>query len=601
MSERGWPSLEEQLREYDVTHDSPLGRLIQENQDFELLQPDELDDQIPLPLWLRVMWRKQDPNLGYSTDYPLGGYPPGLTHLHKWMLTHPDLEPGPEPEPSHDPPPSSAPEGQPPPSVSDTSSGGLGAQPPSSPESAGGATPLGTASTVPAAPTATAVTAPLATIGTNRRISGAQVTIRAESDIRVSFFDPKRIIAASNSGERQAQFHSHDRGNTWGQTTLPLVLGDVGHSDPAVDWTSDGTAWATTMGISLQGFRLRAYRSSNGGQTWAFDGTVSGAQTNADREMMWTDHSAASPHQDNIYVIWNNGGKIFVNRRTGPTGAWQVPIQVSGAETLFGAAGDITTNGSGDVFAMWADQPAPGRSLFVSRSFDGGVTFSSPFLIAKTFASFGIKVPATAEGQVPALAGRHPGIYLSAGAYETINRDFAYAVWTDLTGAAGCNAPGHQPGTMVSSACKTRIWFSRSTSKHGPAGVTWQPPLMINNHPALSDQFNPRLAVDPTDGTIGVIYYDTVRDPGRLKTDVWFQSSSDQGATWSNPVRVTTAQTDETTVGAEFNFQYGDYTGLSGYAGRFWPSWTDRRSGGREEIWTAAIRTEEEDDDDDDH
>ena len=112
---------------------------------------------------------------------------------------------------------------------------------------------------------------------------------------------------------------------------------------------------------------------------------------------------------------------------------------------------------------------------------------------------------------------------------------------------------------------------------------------MINNHPALSDQFNPRLAVDPTDGTIGVIYYDTVRDPGRLKTDVWFQSSSDQGATWSNPVRVTTAQTDETPVGSEFKFQYGDYNGLSGFAGRFWPSWTDRRNGAREEIWTAPI------------
>jgi hypothetical protein len=418
----------------------------------------------------------------------------------------------------------------------------------------------------------------------------------------VSFVNPRRIIAASNTGERQAQFYSHDRGNTWHQTWLPLVPPDVGHSDPAVDWTSDGTAWATTMGISLQPeFRLRAYRSSNGGQTWAFDGTVSGAQTNVDREMMWTDHSARSPFQDNIYVIWNSGGKIFVNRRTGPAGAWQVPIRVSGAETLYGAAGDITTNGSGDVFAMWVDQPAfgtLGRSLFVSISPDGGVTFSSPFLIAKTFASYGFRVPATAGGVVPATAGRAPAIYLSAGAYETTNRDFAYAVWTDLDGGAGCNAPGQEPGSNVFSACKTRIWFSRSTPKRGGAGRTWQPPLMINNHTALSDQFNPRLAIDPTDGTMGVIYYDTVRDPGRLKTDVWFQSSSDQGATWSKPVRVTTAQTDETAVGAEFNFQYGDYNGLSGYAGRFWPSWTDRRSGRREEIWTAAIRIEEDDDDD---
>jgi hypothetical protein len=44
---------------------------------------------------------------------------------------------------------------------------------------------------------------------------------------------------------------------------------------------------------------------------------------------------------------------------------------------------------------------ALGRSLFVSRSFDGGVTFSSPFLIAKTFASYGFKVPATARAYSP--------------------------------------------------------------------------------------------------------------------------------------------------------------------------------------------------------
>ena len=49
-----------------------------------------------------------------------------------------------------------------------------------------------------------------------------------------------------------------------------------------------------------------------------------------------------------------------------------------------------------------------------------------------------------------------------------------------------------------------------------------------------------------------------------------------------------TSQTDETIAGANFGNQYGDYNGLSGYAGIFFfPSWTDRRSGGREEIWAA--------------
>src|SRR6185369_4587818 len=50
---------------------------------------------------------------------------------------------------------------------------------------------------------------------------------------------------------------------TWGQTTLPLISGDSFHSDPAVDWTSDGTAWAVTLGIA-SGLQVRAYKSTTG-------------------------------------------------------------------------------------------------------------------------------------------------------------------------------------------------------------------------------------------------------------------------------------------------------------------------------------------------
>ena len=112
---------------------------------------------------------------------------------------------------------------------------------------------------------------------------------------------------------------------------------------------------------------------------------------------------------------------------------------------------------------------------------------------------------------------------------------------------------------------------------------------MINNQASLNDQFNPWLAVDETNGRLVVIYYDTVDDPGRLRTDVWYQTSSDDGVTWSTSVKVTTAQTDETVAGADSGNQYGDYNGLSGYAGKFFSSWTDRRNGSREEIWTAPI------------
>ncbi|HEX2711624.1 MAG TPA: hypothetical protein VHM88_05290, partial [Candidatus Acidoferrales bacterium] len=530
MSQSVWPSLKEQLTQDKVNPNSALAKLIRESQDFDLLRPEEAGDSLGLPPWLRVCWRKKHPEGTYSATDPTGGYPRVLRNVHKWMVLHQYLRPW--------------------------------------RSSSQAISPRGAEDEV---------------IGANIRISGAQIAPRSGSDIRVDYTNPRRIIAASNAIDlvgTQAQFHSSDGGRTWNHTRLPLALGteDSFHSDPAVDWTSLGTAWAITTGIDAAELtlQLRAYRSGDGGGSWTFDGTVSGRQSAADRVAMWIDHSPTSPHRDTIYVIWHNNRPVFVGRRTGPAGAWQAPVQVSGPETTgTGIGGDIKTNSIGDVFAFWSDTVS--KRLLIGKSTDGGVTFATPVTIAKTFAAYDIAVPS--------FASRHALIYVSGGAYRTAAKNCVYAVWGDLTGAGDVATALTAPGTNVSSLCTSRVWFTRSTN----GGLTWEPPRMINNQAGLNDQFHPRLAVDETNGQVLVVYYDTVGDPGRLKTDLWCQTSVDDGLTWSLPLRVTTAATDETVAGSDAGCQYGDYIGLTGHAGTFWPSWTDRRGGGPEEVWTADI------------
>lgn len=412
------------------------------------------------------------------------------------------------------------------------------------------------------------------------RISGASTDPRSESDVRLNYGDPSKVIAASNDigATGQAQFFSSDGGATWGQTNLPPPAGDIGQSDPAVDWTSDGTAWALTLGVSSTGqTRVLCYQSTDGGQTWALNSTVSGTQTGADREIVWVDHSPTSPFKDQIYATWHNGTPVFFARRTaGPTGAWQPPIQLSGAETtVVGIGGDIKTNSVGDVFVFWPDADGS-RRILVVKSTDGGVTFTTPTTIATTFAS-------QRRLLVPSDTGRGARVYVSAGAYRTATKDLVYAVWSDLTGAAGCTTGGG-PGTTVTSTCKTRVWFSRSTN----GGTTWSAPVMLNNQASLNDQFHSKLCVDESNGNLMVVYHDTVNDSNRLQTDVFMQTSTDDGLTWSTPVRVTSARSDETTAGADLN-KYGDYNGLSGFFGTFFPTWTDRRGTGPEEIWTSRL------------
>src|SRR6185295_18540025 len=375
----GWPTLGEQLAQAHVPAGSALAKLIRANQDFSLLRPDEAYDKIRVPAWLRIAWRKAHPEMEYSPMDPTGGYPLVLKEVAEWMESHPDLRPG---RPDLDVPPHAV-----------KTSGGV-----------------------------------------NLRISGAQTIPRSESDIRVNYWNNLQVIGASNNiggSGQQAQFFSSDGGATWGQTSLPLQTGDSFHSDPTVDWTSDSTAWSTTIGINSAGtvLKMRAYKSTNGGATWTFDNTFSGTQTSADKQMIWTDHSASSSFQNNIYACWHNGAPQFVNRRTGPGGSWGSPLQISGAETTGTAIGcDVKTNSFGDVFVFW---PATGnRRVLVAKSTNGGVSYGTPVIITTTFDSFDIGVPS--------FNSRRMLIYVTGGAYRTATKNMVYAAWNDLSGAAGC-------------------------------------------------------------------------------------------------------------------------------------------------------------------
>ena len=519
-----WPSVQAQLEKDHVQPGSALERLIVNNQEFDMLNPQELNDHIKIPLWLRVQWRKSHPHDTFSAKDPTGGYPLVLHEAWEWMVTHQDLRPG-KLEAGHGEQKAASETGE-------------------------------------------------------MRISGAQTSPRSETDIRVNYLNPQKIIGASNnisSTGRQAMFFSSNGGTSWGQTLLPLVTGDAFMSDPTVDWTSDGTAWSTTIGIDSAAtiLKMRSYKSTDGGATWTFDATFSGSTTNNDKQMMWVDHSATSPFKDNIYVIWHPGLPAVVARRTGPAGSWQTPVQVSGAETTGTAIGDdVKTNSFGDVFGFFPDTGS--QRLNVVKSTNGGVSFGAPVRIGTSFGSFQFAVPADASRQVL--------IYITGGAYRTSTVNNVFAAWDDLSGDSGCTSGGG-PGTNAASTCKSRIWFSRSTD----GGATWSAPVKINNQAGLNDQLFPWLVVDETNGKVSITYYDTVGDSTRKSTNVYYQSSTDNGATWSAPFKVTTASTNETTAGADSGNQYGDYTGLSGINGTFFPSWTDRRSGASEEIWTAAI------------
>lgn len=84
-----WPTLEAQLTAARVTPGSALERLIRDNQELEMLRPEEAGDKVRLPPWIRIAWRKRHPEGRYAGSS--GGYPLVLARIHEWMLAHHDL------------------------------------------------------------------------------------------------------------------------------------------------------------------------------------------------------------------------------------------------------------------------------------------------------------------------------------------------------------------------------------------------------------------------------------------------------------------------------------------------------------------------------
>jgi hypothetical protein len=93
----------------------------------------------------------------------------------------------------------------------------------------------------------------------------------------------------------------------------------------------------------------------------------------------------------------------------------------------------------------------------------------------------------------------------------------------------------------------------------------------VNNDPVHNgaEQFFQWLAVDPTDGSVDVIFYDRRGDPQNRKQIVVLARSTDAGRTFSNY-----AWSDEPFEASGVFF--GDYSGLAAYGGRVYGIWTEK-------------------------
>jgi hypothetical protein len=125
----------------------------------------------------------------------------------------------------------------------------------------------------------------------------------------------------------------------------------------------------------------------------------------------------------------------------------------------------------------------------------------------------------------------------------------------------------------------TDIWVARSTDQ----GNTWSAPVRVNQDKTKTHQFFSWMNIDRATGKIYIVYYDRSRFTNN-QTDVVLAVSSDGGRTWSNR---TISESSFTPHEGVF---FGDYNDISVFQGQVRPIWTRMDPDGRLSVWTALIK-----------
>jgi hypothetical protein len=426
---------------------------------------------------------------------------------------------------------------------------------------------------------------------------------QSETFISLNTNNPQSLAAGSNEIFRLPMrgYASTNGGTSWTAVDLPLppAIGKNGidfGSDPSLAFDSSGNLFYSYIvvyfgsGNGVNGSALSVAKSTDGGHSYPSASVFSfssGSDHFNDKPMIAADSSPSSPYRDNVYVAWDaasggsSSGGIRFARSTDHAGTFSVtridnpsgPGQVIAAEPFLGP--------NGEVYVAWNDYGA--NTIALNRSFDGGVTFGTPGVVASKSIPFDIGIPA--------ISFRRALIYPSCDADRSSgpHRGRLYCSWSDL-------APN---------GVNTDIFAAYSDDQ----GSTWSQPRSVTDTLTNVDRFYQWLSVDPVNGEVNISFYDTRNDTTGLRymTDVYFTRSSG-GTSYSPNTRVTSASSNEHDCGGtypcaaiDYGNQYGDYEGLVSFGGLSHAVWTDSRlnqtpaTGCRtnltmEEVFTATIR-----------
>ena len=377
-----------------------------------------------------------------------------------------------------------------------------------------------------------------------------------EPAIAVNPANPQQVVGVFQDNVHAS--YSQDSGRTWqaAEGVDPKnyrVSGDVsvafdnqGHAFVcyiAFDKLGSFNYWA--HGATRNGIFVR--RSLDGGKTWEADHIPVAEQPSEpgipfeDKPYIVADNTK-SRYAGNLYIGWTRwrlaDSQMVLSRSSDDGKTWSKPIEIDAHPGLprddngaaEGFAGVVAPDGT--LYAIWSQD----NEIMLTTSRDGGQSFSRARAVIHT-------APIMFAVETLERANGFPQIAID----PTSKR--LYVTWSD-----------YRNGDLD-------IFLASSNDK----GKHWTEPIRVNNDPVHNgaEQFFQWLAVDPTDGSVDVLFYDRRGDPRNQKQIVALARSTDGGRSFTNY-----AWTDEPFEAGDVFF--GDYTGLAAYGGRVYGVWTEK-------------------------
>ncbi len=409
------------------------------------------------------------------------------------------------------------------------------------------------------------------TVYPNIRVWPNSGMTQSEVHIAVNPNNPNILLGGSNAANNsptityvnQGYYVTTNGGQTWyGSDSLPHKPSGMYRSDPVVAFDQYGNMYFNTLEYSSTVGDLVTLKSTNNGLTWSTPVAVPNPGPDEDKNWIAIDVNPASPYYGYIYTAYTefqstdpNYRKLEFSRSTDGGLSFSAPVNMSGTAGYLHQGVNLAVGTNGDVVAAYTHYPTStltSSHVAFAKSTNGGQTWTQTFVVQNIF---DIRGNLTKGGNT---------IRVNSFPYIAVDHSNGpRRGWIYITYAAR-PAAGQAPN----------IYLVKSTD----FGATWSSPIQVNSEPANRDQWFPAIAVDPADGSVNIVYYDSRNYPNNDSTEVYLSRSIDGGNTWEDIKVSDRAHLPRAIAGLATGYQ-GDYIGIAAKNGVVWPFWNDNRYG----------------------